>query len=72
MIELLVLALTRVQVAAAAAVLLVLLLRVPVRNLFGARLAYGLWSLVPAAAAASVFPSLAETLGVGAPAAPLA
>ena len=72
MIELFVLALTRVQIAAAAAVVLVLLLRVPVRNLFGARLAYGLWALVPAAAAASVFPSLAETLGVGAPAAPLA
>ena len=72
MIELFVLALTRVQIAAAAAVVLVLLLRVPVRNLFGARLAYGLWALVPAAAAASVFPSLAETLGVGAHAAPLA
>lgn len=72
MIELFVLALTRVQIAAAAAVFLVLLLRVPVRNLFGARLAYGLWALVPAAAAAGVFPSLAETLEVGVPTAPLA
>ncbi|WP_425995512.1 M56 family metallopeptidase [Caulobacter sp. DWR1-3-2b1] len=72
MIELLALALTRVQLAAAAAIVLVLLLRVPVRNLLGPRLAYGLWALVPAAAAASIFPSLAETLEVGAPTAPLA
>lgn len=72
MIELFVLALTRVQIAAAAAVLLVLLLRVPVRHLLGARLAYGLWALAPAAAAASVFPSLAETLEIGAPTVPLA
>lgn len=72
MVELLALALTRVQIAAAAGVLLVLLLRVPIRHLFGARLAYGLWGIVPVAAAAGIFPSLAETLEVGAPTAPLA
>lgn len=72
MVELLVLALTRVQIAAAVAVLLVLLLRVPVRHLFGARLAYGLWAIVPVAAAAGIFPSLSETLEVGTPTAPLA
>lgn len=72
MAELFALALTRVQIAAAAGVLLVLLLRLPARRLFGPRLAYGLWAIVPAAAAAGVFPSLAETLEVGAPAAPLA
>ncbi|WP_419254576.1 M56 family metallopeptidase [Caulobacter sp. ErkDOM-YI] len=72
LIELLALALTRVQIAAAAGVVLVLLLRLPVRGLFGPRLAYGLWAIVPVAAAASVFPSLAETLEVGAPTSPLA
>lgn len=69
--ELLALTLIRAQIAAAAAVVLVLLLRIPARRLFGARLAYGLWAILPAAAAAAAFPSLAETLEVGAPAAPL-
>lgn len=72
MIELLVLALTRVQVAAGLGVLLVLLLRLPVRKLLGPRLAYGLWAIVPAAGVASTFPSLSETLEVGATASPLA
>lgn len=71
MAELFALALTRAQIAAAAAVVLIILVRGPVRRLFGARLAYGLWLLVPAAAAAAVFPSLAETLEMGAPTAPL-
>lgn len=69
--ELLVMTLMRAQIAAAAAVLLVLALRLPTRRLFGARRAYGLWAIVPAAAAASAFPSLSETLEVGTPAAPL-
>lgn len=72
MIELLVLAMTRMQIAAACGVVVVLLLRLPVRKLFGARLAYGLWTIVPTAAVASVFPSRAETLEVGAATAPLA
>ena len=69
--ELLAMTLIRAQLAAAAAVVLVLLLRVPARGLFGARMTYGLWAIIPAAAAASAFPSLAETLEVGAPASPL-
>ena len=68
MAELLALTLLRTQAAAAAAVLLVLLLRGPTRMMFGARLAYRLWALVPVAAIATVFPSLSETLGSGAPA----
>jgi beta-lactamase regulating signal transducer with metallopeptidase domain len=65
--ELLALTLLRTQAAAMAAVLLVLLLRGPTRKLFGARLAYRLWALVPVAAIATVFPSLSETLGSGVP-----
>ena len=38
--------LLRVNLAASAAVIAVLLLRRPVRRLFGARVAYGLWTLV--------------------------
>lgn len=67
MAELLALTLLRTQAAAAAAVLLVLLLRGPMRAMFGAGLAYRLWALVPVAAIATVFPSLSETLGSGAP-----
>ncbi|KQY27707.1 peptidase M56 [Caulobacter sp. Root487D2Y] len=67
MAELLALTLLRTQAAAAAAVLLVLLLRGPMRAAFGAGLAYRLWALVPVAAIATVFPSLSETLGSGAP-----
>ena len=65
--ELLALTLLRTQAAAMAAVLLVLLLRGPTRQAFGARLAYRLWALVPVAAIATVFPSLSETLGSGVP-----
>ena len=65
--ELLALTLLRTQAAAMAAVLLVLLLRGPTRKLFGARLSYRLWALVPVAAIATVFPSLSETLGSGVP-----
>jgi beta-lactamase regulating signal transducer with metallopeptidase domain len=71
MIDLLVLALMRVQIAAALGVLAVLLLRLPARRLFGPRLAYGLWMLVPTAAVAGLFPSLAETTRTGIAAEPL-
>lgn len=70
MIELFALALVRAQVAAAAAVLLVAMLRPSARQLFGPRRAYGLWAIVPAAAAAAFFPSLAETMEIGDPARP--
>ena len=71
MTELFALALIRAQIAAAAAVLLVVLLRSVARDVFGPRRAYGLWTIVPAAAAAAFFPSLAETLDFGLPARPL-
>lgn len=71
MIELFALALIRSQIAAAAAVALVILLRPSARRAFGPRRAYGLWAIVPAAAAAAFFPSLAETMEMGAPARPL-
>lgn len=70
MIELLALALIRAQVAAALGVTLVLALRLPARRLFGPRLAYGLWIIAPAAAIASLFPSLSESLEIGAATAP--
>ena len=70
MIELFALALVRAQIAAAAAVLLVVMLRPSARRLFGPRRAYGLWAIVPAAAAAAFFPSLAETMEIGDPARP--
>ncbi|WP_297515662.1 M56 family metallopeptidase [uncultured Caulobacter sp.] len=71
MTELFALALIRAQIAAAAAVLLVVMLRPSARQLFGPRRAYGLWLIVPAAAAAAFFPSLAETMELGAPSRPL-
>ena len=48
-----------------------LVLRPFVRRLFGPRRAYGLWIVAPAAVAAAFFPSLAETMDLGAPARPL-
>ncbi|MBO9545670.1 M56 family metallopeptidase [Caulobacter sp.] len=66
MIELLVLAVVRAQIAAALGVILVLLLRLPVRHLLGPRQAYGLWALPPVAAIASLMPSLSETFEIGA------
>lgn len=71
MVDLLVLALMRMQIAAAIGVLAVLLLRLPVRWMFGPRLAYGLWTLVPTAAVAGLFPSLADATLTGAAATPL-
>ena len=54
--------LLRINLAAAAAVAVVMLLRLPVRRLFGARIAYGLWSLVPVAAAAMLLPARVVTV----------
>nr|MEA2799813.1 hypothetical protein [Phenylobacterium sp.] len=48
--------LLRINLAVAAAIAVAMLLRLPVRRLFGARIAYGLWSLVPLAAAAMLLP----------------
>jgi beta-lactamase regulating signal transducer with metallopeptidase domain len=49
--------LLRVNLAASAALAVVLLLRRPVRTLFGARVAYGLWALVALAALAMLLPA---------------
>ncbi|MGZ6037601.1 MAG: M56 family metallopeptidase [Phenylobacterium sp.] len=49
--------LLRVNLAMAAAVALVMLLRRPARRLFGARVAYQLWALIPLAAAAMLAPA---------------
>jgi beta-lactamase regulating signal transducer with metallopeptidase domain len=57
-IELLVLMFLKAQAAGAGAILLVLLLRYPARRWIGAELSYRLWAVVPAAAAASLFPTL--------------
>ncbi|HZZ66620.1 MAG TPA: M56 family metallopeptidase [Phenylobacterium sp.] len=49
--------LLRLNLALAAAVGLTMLLRRPVRRLFGPRIAYGLWALIPAAMAAMLLPA---------------
>ncbi|WP_372784449.1 M56 family metallopeptidase [Phenylobacterium sp.] len=58
----LLLVLLRVNLAVAAAIAAVMLLRLPARRLFGARIAYGLWSLVPLAALAMLLPARVVTL----------
>ncbi len=58
----LVLLLLRLNLAAGAAILLVLVLRVPMRRIFGARIAYALWLIVPAAALAALLPPRIATL----------
>ncbi|MGZ3280717.1 MAG: M56 family metallopeptidase [Caulobacteraceae bacterium] len=50
----------KAQATASFAVLLVLALRLSVRRLFGAEIAYSLWFLVPSAGLAGLFPSLPE------------
>lgn len=57
-LELIVLFFLRAQIAASAGVLIVLALRAPVRRAVGAELAYRLWALPPAAAVASLFPTI--------------
>jgi beta-lactamase regulating signal transducer with metallopeptidase domain len=57
-VDLLLAALLRAQVAAGVAVLLVLALRRPGRVLIGAELTYRLWAIAPVAAVVSLFPTL--------------
>jgi len=59
--------LLKANLAIGAAVLLVLLLRRPVRRLFGARAAYGLWLIAPLAAAAALLPARTVIVRVPAP-----
>ncbi len=54
-------ALVRADLAASLAILAVLILRLPARALFGARLAYGLWLLVPAVFLANLAPPRTAT-----------
>ncbi len=58
--------LLHVNLALAVAVVAVLALRLPVRALFGARIAYGLWSLPPLAALAMLAPARVVTVRVAA------
>jgi beta-lactamase regulating signal transducer with metallopeptidase domain len=51
-------ALLKVNLAAGAGILLVLMLRRPIRRMFGATAAYALWLVVPLAAGASLLPAL--------------
>ncbi|HEV2532405.1 M56 family metallopeptidase [Phenylobacterium sp.] len=55
-------ALLRANLAAAIAVALVLILRRPARAMFGASVAYGLWTLVPLAALAMLAPARMVTV----------
>jgi beta-lactamase regulating signal transducer with metallopeptidase domain len=66
----LILLLFRVNLALAAAVLVVMALRLPVRRLFGARIAYGLWGLAPLAVAAMLAPARVVRILEAAPTAP--
>lgn len=50
----------KAQATASFALLLVLALRLSIRRLFGAEIAYSLWFLVPSAGLAGLFPSLPE------------
>ena len=54
--------LVRANLAVGAAVLLVLVLRRPVRGLFGARAAYGLWLIAPLAVVAVLLPARTVTI----------
>jgi beta-lactamase regulating signal transducer with metallopeptidase domain len=61
-----VLTLLGVNVVVAVTVGLVMALRLPVRRLFGARVAYGLWSLVPLASLALLLPARVVRVAVSA------
>jgi beta-lactamase regulating signal transducer with metallopeptidase domain len=50
----------RAQIALSLGLLVTMALRAPARRLIGPRLAYRLWTLGPAAALTSLFPTLAE------------
>ncbi len=62
--EILLLMFLKAQFVASCAILLVLVLRLPVRRLFGAEIGYHLWLLPPLAGLTGLFPSLPE-LGEG-------
>jgi beta-lactamase regulating signal transducer with metallopeptidase domain len=62
--------LVKLNLALAGAVLLVLALRRPMRGWFGARVAYGLWWIVPAAVAAAMLPARIVEIAVTAAAPP--
>src|SRR5215831_8102888 len=57
----------RLNLAASAAVVVALALRIPVRRLFGPRVAYGLWSLVPLAALSMLLPARVVPIAMAAP-----
>jgi beta-lactamase regulating signal transducer with metallopeptidase domain len=57
----------RLNLAASAAVIVALVLRLPARRLFGARVAYGLWSLVPLAALSMLLPTRVVPVAMAAP-----
>ncbi|CAN5305566.1 M56 family metallopeptidase [soil metagenome] len=59
-----ILLLLKVNLAIAGAVVLVLMLRAPVRRLFGAQAAYHLWLAVPIAAAAVLIPARQVTIAL--------
>lgn len=59
-----VLILLGVNLVVAVTVALVMALRLPVRRLFGARVAYGLWSLVPLASLGLLLPARVVTVAV--------
>lgn len=61
--------LLRATLAASAAIFVVLLLRQPLRHVFGAQIAYALWLLVPAATLAAFLPARQITIAATAPAA---
>jgi len=58
--EILITMFLKAQAAASGAILLTLILRLPVRRLFGAEIGYYLWMLVPVAGLASLFPTVPE------------
>lgn len=60
-------ALLRANLAIAAAVLLVLILRRPMRAMFGARAAYGLWLIAPLASLAVMAPARVVSIAAPAP-----
>jgi beta-lactamase regulating signal transducer with metallopeptidase domain len=60
------------NLAAAIAVAIVMILRTPTRKLFGPRIAYGLWLLVPLAAAGILLPARVVTVTVRAATIPAA
>src|SRR4051812_1750239 len=58
------LVLVAANLAAAVAVALVMVLRAPARKLFGPRIAYGLWLVVPLAALGILLPARVMTVTV--------